>query len=380
MKQDNHYPHHDRLAFLNRRSSLKDKLKAAHQLIQKKLPFIARISLALYDPETKILKTYIHSSGNDNPLENYQTLLDNAPSLKECFERGQPRVINNITTAVHSNKKHHHKLGKQGYASSYTMPMFSNDEFFGFLFFNSFEKNVFDKYILESLDLHGHLIALTIINEMSSIKTLSAIIKTTSQITHQRDPETGSHLERMSRFSRLIAQALAKKYELDDHYIEHIFMFAPLHDVGKIAIPDNILLKPGKLSGDEMEIMKTHTMKGKEIIDDLLNNFALVNVSHTEILRNIAASHHEKINGHGYPEGKSGDAVPLEARIIAVADIFDALTNERTYKKAWSNDAAFTALKEMAGEELDEDCVNALIQQRKEVEEIQRLFKEENSV
>jgi len=379
MKQDNHYPHHDSLAFLNRRGSLKDKLSTIHQLIQKKSPFIARISLALYDPETKILKTYIHSSGDDNPLGNYQTLLDNAPSLKECLERGQPRVINNITTTVQSDKRHQQNLGKQGYASSYTIPMFSNDEFFGFLFFNSFEKNVFDEDVMETLDLHAHLIASTIINEMSSIKTLTAAIKTTAQFTHRRDPETGSHLERMSRFSRLIAQALAEKHKLDDHYIEHIFMFAPLHDVGKIAIPDHILHKPDKLSDDEMEIMKTHAIKGKEIIDDLLKNFNLGNINHTDILRNIAADHHEKINGLGYPEGKAGDAVPLEARIIAVADIFDALTNERVYKKAWNNDVAFAALKQMAGEDLDEDCVNALIQQRKEVEEIQQLFKEENS-
>ncbi len=376
MKQDNHYPHHDSLAFLNHHSSLKDKLRAIHQLIQKNAPFIARISLALYDPETKILKTYIHSSGDDNPLENYQTLLDNAPSLKECFERGQPRVINNIKTTLQSNKKHQKNLGKQGYASSYTMPMFSNGEFFGFVFFNAYEANVFDENLLETLDLHSRLITLSIINEMSSIKTLTAAIKTTAQITHQRDPETGKHLERMARFSRLIAQALAEKHSLDDHYIEHVFMFAPLHDIGKIAIPDNILLKPGKLSSDEMEIMKTHAMKGKDMINDLLNNFGLGNISQTDILRNIAASHHEKVNGLGYPEGKAGDAVPLEARIIAVADIFDALTNERSYKKAWSNDDAFAALIEMAGEELDRDCVNALLQQRHEVEEIQQQFKE----
>lgn len=378
MKQDNHYPHHDSLAFLNRRDSLKDKLKSFHQLIQQTSPFIARISLALYDPETKILKTYIHSSGDDNPLKNYQTLLDNAPSLKEILERGQPRVINNITRAEPSDKKHHQNLGKQGYASSYTMPMFSNDEFFGFLFFNSYQTNVFDEEVLQTMDLFGHLIALTIINEMSSIKTLTAAIKTTAHITHQRDPETGNHLERMSRFSRLIAQALADTHALDDHYIEYVFMFAPLHDIGKIAIPDNILLKPGKLSGDEMEVMKTHAMKGKEMIDALLKNFGLGNINQTDIMRNIAACHHEKVNGLGYPEGKAGDEVPLEARIIAVADIFDALTNKRSYKKAWSNDDAFTALQEMAGEELDQNCVDALLSQRDAVEAIQQQFKEEH--
>ena len=377
MEQVDLYPHQDSLAFLNERGSLKDKLKTYHQYVQKRLPFVARISLALYDPETKILKTYIHSSGDANPLQNYQTLLENAPSLKEVMDRRQPRVINDLGTVQQGDKTHQKSLSRQGYASSYTMPMFSNGEFFGFLFFNAYEQDVFSESVLELLDLHSHLIAMTIINEMSSIKTLAAAIKTTAHITHKRDPETGNHLERMSRFSRIIAQALADKYELDDHYIEYVFMFAPLHDIGKVAIPDDILLKPGRLSESEMEIMKTHATKGREIVDDLLKNFGLSNIGQSDILRNIATSHHEKVNGLGYPEGKSGDEVPLEARIIAVADIFDALSSERTYKPAWDNDKAYAALKQMAGEDLDQDCVDALVQERRAVEAIQKQFKEE---
>lgn len=100
------------------------------------------------------------------------------------------------------------------------------------------------------------------------------------------------------------------------------------------------------------------------------------NISHANILRNIAAYHHETINGTGYPEGRSGDDIPLEARIVAVADIFDALTSERPYKKAWSNDDAFEALAEMAGEKLDQDCVDALLSHREEIEKIQRQFKD----
>lgn len=372
---DNEYSHHDTLAFLNRSGSLKEKLIAAHHAVQKSLPFIVRIAIALYDPETKLLKTYMHSSGEDNPLEHYQALIDEAPSLKEVLKRGQPRVINNMLT-FEGNKEHHQRLGRQGYAASYTIPLFSNGEFFGFMFFNSYETDVFTEKHLEQLDLHGHLIALMVINELNSIQTLSAIIKTTGHMTHHRDPETGSHLDRMSRYSRLIARALANKYELDDDYIEHIFMFAPLHDIGKIAIPDNILLKPGKLTEAEMVVMKSHALKGKEIIDDLLLNFGLEQINHADILRNIAICHHESVNGSGYPYGKRGDEIPLEARIVAVADIFDALTSRRPYKEAWSNADAFTTLKQMAGEKLDSDCVEALLAHAIEIEEIQRQFKE----
>lgn len=376
MVKDEDFSHQDAQAFLNRSGSLKEKLIAAHESVQKYAPFIARIALALYDPKTRILKTYMHSSGEDNPLENYQTIIDNAPSLKEIFDRGKSRVINNMLTFEDSHKKHHQRLGRQGYAASYTMPMFNNGEFFGFLFFNSYEKEVFDEIILEKIDLHGHMITLMVINELNSIQTLTAAIKTSGHITHHRDPETGSHLDRMSRYSRMIAETLADKYHLDDSYIEHIFMFSPLHDIGKIAIPDNILLKPGKLTEEEMVVMRGHVQKGKVIIDDLLENFGLKNIDHIDTLRNITFSHHEMVNGRGYPEGKAGDEIPLEARIIAVADIFDALTSRRPYKEAWSNEEAFSALRQMAGEELDRDCVEALLSHSEAIEEIQIKFKE----
>jgi HD-GYP domain-containing protein (c-di-GMP phosphodiesterase class II) len=215
-----------------------------------------------------------------------------------------------------------------------------------------------------------------VIKELISTQTLLAAVKTTGHITHVRDPETGTHLDRMSRYSRLIATELAAQYELDDSYIEHIFMFSPLHDIGKIGIPDNILLKPGKLDADEMTVMRTHAAKGGEIIDDLLNNFGLDNFEYIDVLHNIAVCHHEAINGSGYPAGLKGYAIPLEARIVAVADVFDALTSKRPYKEAWSNQEAIEKLKQLSGELLDQDCVNALLKNMAEVEKIQKLFKE----
>jgi HD-GYP domain-containing protein (c-di-GMP phosphodiesterase class II) len=191
-----------------------------------------------------------------------------------------------------------------------------------------------------------------------------------------RDPETGSHLDRMSRYSRLIAKNIANKYDLDDEYIEHIFMFSPLHDIGKIGIPDNILLKPGKLDHDERVIMNTHVIKGRKIVDELLKNFGLENVKYMSMLRNIAEFHHENVNGKGYPRGIKGEQIPIEGRIVAVADVFDALTSSRAYKKAWSNEKAIDTLLEMAREKLDKDCVNGLIQSMQEVEIIRNAFTE----
>jgi len=368
--------HHDLLEILNQQGSLRAKMVAAHEAVRQFCPDIARISVAIYDPETTALKTYVHSSGEDNPLPNYQAMLKDAPSLKEILDKGHPRVINNLLTFEHTGREHTQRIGRAGYAASYTLPMFNNGHFFGFIFYNSKVTDIFTENLLNQLDMIGHLISLMVINEISSINTLAAVIKTTSHITHRRDPETGSHLDRMSRYSLLIARELAEKHELDDLYIQHVFMFAPLHDIGKIAIPDKILLKPGMLSEDEYAIMRTHAQKGRDMIDDLLANFGLDNTPHVELLRNIAGYHHEAVNGSGYPEGRSNGDIPLEARIVAVADVFDALTSKRPYKDAWSNEKAIDTLRELAGEKLDQECVDALINRMDEVLQIQTHFKE----
>ena len=377
MTSPNTYSHTDALAELNRDSSLHEKLQSAHQAVQKTFPFIARIAVALYDPQTHILKTYLHSSGEDNPLEHYETSLENAPSLKQILAIGRPRVINNMLTFENGQHEHTRRLGRQGYAASYTLPIYHNGTFIGFIFFNSYQVDVFSEIVLREIDLYGHMIAMMIVNELTSIKTLNAALRTTSHLTHIRDPETGSHLDRMSRYSRLIAMELAETHQLNDDYIEHLFMFSPLHDIGKIGIPDKILLKPGPLSREEREIMQTHAGLGREIIDKLLTNFMLEGLHHVDVLRNIAEYHHEAINGTGYPYGKHGDEIPLEARIVAVADVFDALTSKRPYKEAWSNARAFAMLQQLAGETLDQACVSALMNRQQEVVAIQQQFHED---
>lgn len=370
--------HRDTLENLNRHIPLRDKLIAAHESMCQQFPFIERVAVTLYDAKTRMLKTYLHSGKDDGQLENYQQLLDNAPSLKAVLDEGLPRVINNMLTFSNGEGDRTKRIARQGFKASYTLPMFNEGDFFGFIFFNSSESDVFTETILRQMDIYGHIISLMIINELSSIKALTAAVKTTSQITHCRDPETGSHLDRMSRYSRLIASSIAEKYQLDDEYIEHVFMFSPLHDIGKISIPDEVLLKPGTLSEEEIIIMKTHARKGREMIDDLVNNFGLHNIKHIDVLRNIAEYHHEAVNGSGYPEGKVQDDIPLEARIVAVADVFDALTSCRPYKQAWDNQKAIDALKKLAGEKLDVDCVNALVNNLDEIERIQQLFIQNN--
>jgi HD-GYP domain-containing protein (c-di-GMP phosphodiesterase class II) len=370
------FGHADPFAALNERAGLKDKLDALRKVVVRRHPFIARIAVALYAAENDEVKTFLYSSDTESPLTHYQAKLSEAASLLEIRQRLRPRVVNDLELFEGGQKRHTQAIAQQGYQASYTSPMVCEGVFFGFVFFNATAKDVFDERLLGELDMLAHLIALMVYNERANISTLSATIKSALDMSHERDPETGSHLQRMARYAQLIARGLAERYAFDDQFVEHIFLFSPLHDLGKISIPDRILFKPGKLSADEFAIMKTHAERGRSMVDSLLSNYGLDSLGYVDILRNIALYHHEAVDGSGYPAGLKAGLIPIEARIVAVADIFDALTSRRPYKEAWSNDEAFATLQQMAGEKLDRDCVQALVAQREEVERIQRTYQE----
>ncbi len=369
------FEHQDVLSALNGKLPLPEKIAYVHELLKKRFDFIDRISVAIYEPKTDLLKTYVHSSDEASPLTLYSAKLADSESMQEILKVGRPRVVNDLDIFSNVRREHTRRIAAVQYQSSYTMPMFQNGEFFGFLFFNSHRKNVFVESVLHHLDMVGHLLSLLVIHELSTTRSLYAIVKTAANITLHRDYETGAHLDRMSNYARLIAKEVAKKYRLNDELVEHIFLFSPLHDIGKIGISDSILLKPGKLTESEFDIMKTHASKGGEIIDMMLKNLGMDEFPHAEILRNIALYHHEAINGSGY-NGLMDEEIPIEAKIVAVSDVFDALTSVRPYKEAWSNDRAFMFLQSMAGTKFDKDCVAALVNCRTEVEAIQQRFQE----
>lgn len=371
------FAHQDVFSALNGKLPLPEKIEFVHGLLKDRFDFIDRIAVAIYEPKTDLLKTFLHSSGGDNPLSLYSARLADSASLQEILKVGRPRVVNDLDVFKNVPAEHARRLNAQQYQSSYTMPMFFDGEFFGFLFFDSYRISAFDETVLHYLDMVGHLLSLLVIHELSASRSLMGVLHTATSMVKHRDFETGAHLDRMSNYARMIAREVAGKYQLNDDIIEHIFMFSPLHDIGKIGISDNILLKPGKLTEAEFDTMKTHTMQGGEIIDMMLDNLGLDGFPHADILRNIALHHHEAVNGSGY-HGLKADEIPIEAKIVAVADVFDALTSVRPYKKAWSIDAAFEFLQSMAGSKFDRDCVDALIKCRTEVERIQKRFQEDH--
>ncbi|USD32269.1 MULTISPECIES: response regulator [Vibrio] len=192
------------------------------------------------------------------------------------------------------------------------------------------------------------------------------IIQRLGRAAEYKDNETGMHVVRMSHYSRILAEQL----DVSKRWVELVFQASPMHDIGKIGIPDHILGKPGKLDGDEWAVMQKHVNFGADIIGD--SDSLLL-----QMAKEIALYHHEKWDGSGYPHGTQGEAIPLSARIVAIADVFDALTSERPYKKAWPVEEAVALLEEGAGAHFDPNLVPIFISQLDEILKIKESFKDE---
>ncbi len=180
-----------------------------------------------------------------------------------------------------------------------------------------------------------------------------------------RDPETGAHIQRMAHYSALIARRLGH----DERHVEALLQAAPMHDVGKLGIPDYILLKAGRLTAEEYTLMKRHSAIGHDILKDSSSRVIQMGAV-------IALNHHEKFDGSGYPAGLAGADIPQEARIVAVADVFDALTSVRPYKRAWPMDQAISFLRSGRGSHFDPDCIDAFLHGWKDVIEIHNRYQD----
>jgi len=192
------------------------------------------------------------------------------------------------------------------------------------------------------------------------------VIRRLGRAAEFRDNETGYHIIRMSKFSQIIAL----NYGLDEKQAELILNASPMHDIGKIGIPDNILLKPGKLDKEEWEIMKTHAAIGADILSG--HDSELM-----EMAKEIAMTHHEKFDGSGYPMGLKGQDIPLTARIVAISDVFDALTSARPYKKAWPAEEAIAEIKNCSGKHFDPELVEVFVRSLPEILNVRSQYQEE---
>ena len=341
--------------------TLAQRLAALHDNILERISHVDRGACVLYDSTDDLLKTFAHSTRKGEPIAGYQFHLADSASLSHLAATGEFRVLDNIATTVQAGSPHSEWLLAQGYQSSFTVPMYDNGGLLGFVFFDSLLPEGFKLREQRDLLLFCRLINMAISDEMSAVRAVLASARIASDFAKLRDFETGAHLNRMSRYARLIARDLAVAHGRTDEFVEHVYLFAPLHDIGKIGIPDNILLKPGRLDAAERSTMQGHVEMGGNIIEKILGDFGLHHLPDSKIMKNIVRQHHEMLDGSGYPEGLRGDAISLEARIVIVADIFDALLSVRPYKTAWSFEDSYAELDRLVAiGKLDAGCVAAL--------------------
>ncbi len=356
-------------------SSLTDQMRWLHVQVRQHHPQVHRIAIALYDARHGLLKTYVNSSDVTDPLALYERPLSEVPSLSELASRRESRVIHDFTQLPLPHGEHTVWLLARGYRSSYTVPLYQAGTLLGFLFFDSRKPGAFDGRLPDDLQIYVQLCRLSVLNVFSLSHAVEGMVKVARGLAHLRDIETGRHLDRMSSYVRLIAQRVARHYRLDDEFIEHLYLFSPLHDIGKVGIPDSILLKPGRLNDSERRLMQGHVELGLKLINEVMQEAGLATTPYLAILRNIVGCHHELLDGSGYPRGLRGEDIPLEARIVSIADIFDALTAERPYKKPWTNEEALAELARMGDHgQLDPHCVSAFVSCIGEVGAIQKRF------
>lgn len=361
---------------LHLRESLHHNLQVIADEIENHFRDITRVAVWIFDNQESSIKSFLSSNKNSDLLEHTEISLESIDGFirnpQDVRNRRQVRYLSEFSENVFDRK-----LLEAGYKSSYLTFIFDDGDLIGLVSLVSKFKDRFDHLSVRiQSDAAVKLIELFVINEVRSIEKLKGTVQSLKDVAILRDNETGEHLERMSRYSRIIALELSNVFSISDEDVENIYQCSSLHDIGKVAIPDNILLKQGKLTKLEFQEMKKHTSIGKQIISRVLENLHLKNSHFSTLLVNIVVSHHENWDGSGYPEGLKGEEIPFEARIVRVADAYDALTSERPYKKAWSHEETIEYIEKSSGTLFCPICAQATVALADKLVVIQQKYKE----
>jgi putative two-component system response regulator len=236
-----------------------------------------------------------------------------------------------------------------------------------------------DDFLSKPFDPDELLLRVGVAGRILSLETRHAATFALAKLAESRDVETGQHLERIRAFSWIVARELATVDErVSPTFIENIYLTSPLHDIGKVGVPDSVLLKPGSLTDQEFEIMKTHTTVGAQTLDATLKQYP--EVIYFQMARDIAYSHHEKFDGSGYPQGLVGEEIPFSARIVGLADVYDALTSKRVYKEVLEHDVAKQVICDESGAHFDPNVVKAFLRVEDEVLGLRHLYSDDHVV
>jgi len=327
---------------------------------------IERVGIAFVDySQRKIIAEYgVLKSGQVKLGPGFQVGFDKT-SLTSFFQTKEAQIDNNLLE-TYKSKSTSGALGRilaEGLKSNMTVPLLSGNTVYGLLFFSSNKQDYFTQEHLNFVGKMAYEISGFLNRAYLTKVILSKITSSFAVLVDKKDNETGGHIQRMVSYSVLIAKALSKLdiegYEVDKEMILNIERNAAIHDIGKVGIPDAILKKPGPLTSDEWEIMKTHATIGGDIFKDIREDMSMFDHDFYEVAEVIARYHHEKYDGTGYPEGLKGQEIPLIARIVACADVFDALTSKRIYKRAFTFEEAVDIIRKESGYHFDPNIVKA---------------------
>ena len=298
-------------------------------------------------------------------------------SLTEILRNKKSKINNDLSEVIQSKNQTNESLNLiigEGIKSNMIIPLILKDKVFGILFFSSFEKNSYDKKSLRVAENIAHSIASIIDQTYLTKKMLNNITLTFAELVEKKDSETGDHIGRMKKYSVAIAESMLNyhktNYRVNTSFIHDIELYAPLHDIGKVGIPDKILNKPTKLTSEEWTIMREHTNIGANILTNLRDSLEIFGKQFYQMAIDVTRHHHEKWDGSGYPYGLKGEEIPLAARIVAIADVFDALASKRPYKKSKPFGECVDIILEGSGSHFDPELVAIFINNLPKIEKI----------
>lgn len=362
-----------------------DVLESLFHSIKKRLR-TDRVGVSFVDyHKSKIIAEYSISNTNHILLgPGFEVEFKNT-SLSKILQTQEPKINHDLCAQLveRPSSASLELLVKEGMKSNMIFPLMMNQNVFAFLFLSSVHKDNYDQHALQVGKNIASEIAVLLDKAYLAKTMFSKMTGAFAELVDQKDNETGEHIMRMVQYSTLLAQALIghcdPDYLASARFVKDIENNASVHDIGKVGIPDEILKKPGKLTPEEWVIMRTHSNIGGDIFASLKDSLQIFNRNFYQIAENIARYHHERWDGSGYPEGLCGKAIPLEARIVAIADVLDALTSKRVYKSAFGFEESIEIIRQSAGSHLDPELVRILIAQLapfKAIYEQRKVYKE----
>ncbi len=300
-------------------------------------------------------------------------------SLVSIVRDGTPRVINDLYSYTqHKDAQYNRILMEAGIKSSITLPLKVNEKPIGIIFFSNTNKDVYREEHIKFLKTLSNSIAISLNKNIFIDEMLYSTLLALTKMAEARDEDTGDHLERMKEYSVRITEFLIEdnmyEEEITIAFLKGIERFSPMHDIGKVGVKDGVLLKPGKLTDDEFGEMKKHVIYGVDVLKTAEKNIAKQKYSMFKMGIEIVEGHHEKWNGTGYPYRKAGRDIPLSARIVAIADVFDALTSKRPYKDAYNFEESINYIINEKGRHFDPYIIESLIKHKKEMKTLYDSF------